>query len=103
MSCDDVREQLAEHLLGTLEGPADLEVRRAWAGLRTFAPDRRPAIGPDPRLPGLVHASGLGGFGMMTSAAVGELVADLLTRRAPDWIDWCAVAPTRFAAPMGTS
>lgn len=28
MNHDEVREQLAEHLLGTLEGPGDLEVRR---------------------------------------------------------------------------
>ncbi|MBI2238563.1 MAG: zf-HC2 domain-containing protein [Actinobacteria bacterium] len=32
MSCDEVREQLAEHLLGTLEGPEDLEVRRHLRG-----------------------------------------------------------------------
>lgn len=32
MKCDEVREQLAEHLLGTLEGPADLEVRRHLRG-----------------------------------------------------------------------
>lgn len=28
MTCDEVRELLPEHLLGTLEGPEDLEVRR---------------------------------------------------------------------------
>ncbi len=32
MSCDEVREQLAEHLLGTLEGPEDLDVRRHLRG-----------------------------------------------------------------------
>lgn len=32
MTCDEVREQLAEHLLGTLEGPDDLEVRRHLRG-----------------------------------------------------------------------
>ncbi|MBI2237267.1 MAG: zf-HC2 domain-containing protein [Actinobacteria bacterium] len=32
MSCDEVREQLAEHLLGTLEGPEDLAVRRHLRG-----------------------------------------------------------------------
>jgi hypothetical protein len=37
MTCDEVRELLPEHLLGTLEGPEDLEVRRhlrACAGCR---------------------------------------------------------------------
>lgn len=48
-------------------------VRSAWAGLRTFAPDRLPVVGLDPRLPGLVWIAGLGGFGIMTAPAVGEL------------------------------
>jgi predicted anti-sigma-YlaC factor YlaD len=32
VTCDDVRERLPEHLLGTLEGEADLEVRRHLRG-----------------------------------------------------------------------
>ena len=28
MMCDQIRELLPEHLLGTLEGPEDLEVRQ---------------------------------------------------------------------------
>ena len=38
MTCDEVRELLPEHLLGSLEGPEDLEVRRhlrGCAGCRT--------------------------------------------------------------------
>jgi D-arginine dehydrogenase len=65
----------------------ELPLRRGWACLRTFAPDRRPLIGWDPALPGLFHVSGLGGFGMGCSVAIGELAATLLERRSPDWID----------------
>ena len=32
MTCDEVREVLPEHLLGTLDGPEDLEVRRHLRG-----------------------------------------------------------------------
>ncbi len=32
MKCDEVRDQLAEHLLGTLDEPADLEIRRHLRG-----------------------------------------------------------------------
>lgn len=32
MTCDEVRELLSEHLLGSLEGPEDLEVRRHLRG-----------------------------------------------------------------------
>lgn len=88
---------LAEKMARAVPGFADLAIRRQWACLRTFAPDRRPTIGPDPRLPGLMHVSGLGGFGMMCSAAVGELAADLIAGRKPEWIDPALVAPARLA------
>ena len=35
MTCDEVRELLPEHLLGALEGPEDLEVRRHLRGCST--------------------------------------------------------------------
>lgn len=91
-------ELLAEKLSVNAPGLADLEIRGSWACLRTFAPDRRPLIGPDPDLSGFFHVSGLGGFGMTTSAAVGELAATLLIGRAPDWIDSRAVEPGRIAS-----
>ena len=89
-------ELLAEKLSAGAPGLADLAIRRGWACLRTFTPDHRPAIGFDPQVPGLFHVSGLGGFGMMTSAAVGELAAGLLGGQAPDWIDAGAVDPARL-------
>ncbi|MGB7981714.1 MAG: FAD-binding oxidoreductase [Candidatus Nanopelagicales bacterium] len=50
-------------------------VRSAWAGLRTFAPDRIPVVGLDPDAPGFVWLAGLGGFGIMTAPALGVLAA----------------------------
>jgi len=96
-------EMLAHKLALHAPGLGDLPLRKNWACLRTFAPDRRPVIGPDPKLPGLFHVSGLGGFGMMTSAAVGDLAASLLTDRAIDWIDPTAVTPSRLASVTGRS
>lgn len=52
-----------------------------WAGLRTFAPDRRPVIGFDPRVEGFFWLAGLGGFGVQTSPGVGRLVADAMLSR----------------------
>ena len=46
-----------------------------WAGLRTFAPDRRPVVGFDPRASGFYWLAGQGGFGVQTSAGLGDLVA----------------------------
>jgi D-arginine dehydrogenase len=49
---------------------------RIWAGMRTFAPDQRFVIGPDPRIGGLYWAAGLGGHGITCSPAIGSLAAD---------------------------
>ncbi|MEW6323307.1 MAG: FAD-dependent oxidoreductase [Acidobacteriota bacterium] len=88
-------EMLAEKMGRHAPAFADLAIRRSWACLRTFAPDRRPVIGPDHRLPGLFHVSALGGFGMMCSAAIGELAAELIAGRTPAWIDSAQVSPAR--------
>lgn len=53
-------------------------VRRAWAGLRTFAPDRIPVVGEDPRAPGFWWLAGQGGAGIKTAPAMAELLADLI-------------------------
>jgi D-arginine dehydrogenase len=87
---------LAEKLSRHAPAFTDLPLRRSWACLRTFAPDRRPFIGADPHLPGFFHVSGLGGFGMGASAAVGELAAALIAGDRPDWIDPALVSPARF-------
>jgi len=74
---------------------ADIHFTGGWTGLRTFAGDRRPVLGPDPEVPGLHWATALGGFGVTCAFAAGELVADLIRGTAPDWIDVPAVAPGR--------
>jgi D-arginine dehydrogenase len=55
---------------------ADRPITRLWCGLRTFAPDRRFVIGPDPKNPRLFWVAGLGGHGMTSGLAVGALAAD---------------------------
>lgn len=55
---------------------------RAWAGLRTFAPDGGLVGGFDPVAAGFFWVAGLGGYGIQTSAAMGEACAHLATDRA---------------------
>ena len=50
-------------------------VHTAWAGLRTFAPDRVPVVGPDPVQPAFVWLAGQGGYGIQTAPALGRLAA----------------------------
>lgn len=60
-------------------------IASSWAGLRSFAPDRAPVFGPDPRAQGFVWCAGQGGFGIQSAPAAGEAVAALaLGRRMPD-------------------
>lgn len=66
---------LAGKLGGIDEALSRARVARYWACLRTFAPDRRPVIGGDPRVKGIHWLAGLGGFGMTTGVAAGELLA----------------------------
>ena len=74
---------------------ADARPVRGWSGLRTFAPDRRPILGPDPALEGLWWAAGLGGFGVTCAYAVGEFVASGLRGTPVDWLEAAGVSPGR--------
>ncbi|MGQ0590597.1 MAG: NAD(P)/FAD-dependent oxidoreductase [Sphingosinicella sp.] len=49
-----------------------------WAGLRTFAMDRTPAVGFDGQAPGFFWLAGQGGFGLQTAPAVAEAVEALV-------------------------
>ncbi len=60
------------------------QVERRWAGLRSFAPDRLPVYGFDPRQPGFFWCAGQGGFGIQTAPAAAKLAAGLLLGGAPD-------------------
>ena len=64
-------------------GPRQGRVERAWAGLRTFTPDRNLAFGWDAEAPGFMWCVGQGGYGIQTSAAAGQLVAALVAGRDP--------------------
>lgn len=69
------KTHLAQKLLRLAPDFADLGIARAWACLRTFAPDKKPIIGPDGERPWLYWVAGLGGHGATASAAIGERAA----------------------------
>lgn len=54
-------------------------VRQRWAGLRTFAPDRLPVVGLDPRVDGFFWLAGQGGAGIKTAPALAALTRNLIT------------------------
>ena len=76
-------------------------IRRRWAGLRSFAPDRSPVIGFDGALPGFFWLAGQGGYGIQTAPAAARLAASLLRGDAKSEFDAALIAqlsPNRFAA-----
>ena len=69
-------ERIAAKAARWLPSLSDARVARAWAGMRTFAPDEMFVIGADPRLKGLYWVVGLGGHGITCSPFIGSLAAD---------------------------
>jgi D-arginine dehydrogenase len=73
-----VCEILAEKLSTYCPSLSEAEIVKEWAGLRTFAKDRRFVIGEDPKLKNFYWAAGLGGCGVASSYAIGRLLADAI-------------------------
>ena len=61
-----------------LTGDVPKRIHHRWAGLRTFAPDRAPVVGPDPGRPNFIWLAGQGGAGFMTAPAMAEIVEAIL-------------------------
>ena len=54
------------------------QIHSKWAGLRTFTPDRHPAVGFAPDAEGFFWLAGQGGFGLQTSPAMAAITASLI-------------------------
>lgn len=82
---------------------AGMSVMRAYGGFRPYMPDHLPVIGPDPRLPGLWHATGHEGAGIGLSLSTAELLRDLMLggRPAVDAADFAVDRPSLAAALEG--
>lgn len=75
--------QMIATAMGRLEGALDISgcsVRHAWAGLRTFAPDRAPLFGYDGELKDFFWFAGQGAWGVQTAPAAARLGAALALR-----------------------
>lgn len=98
--CDAAPEEidvaLAIERLGTVVDWQVERVEHRWAGLRSFAPDRLPVYGFDPRVPGFFWFAGQGGFGIQTAPAAADLGARLLLGEGAGAVDPGPYAPSRF-------
>jgi D-arginine dehydrogenase len=89
--------------LDRFEQMCDWPIRRLaskWAGLRNFAPDRQPVLGPDPAEPSFHWCAGQGGWGIQTAPAAAAIGAAHLLGRPVEahyaGIDWAPYLPARF-------
>ena len=74
-------------------------IHSRWAGLRTFTPDRHPAVGFAGDAEGFFWLAGQGGFGLQTSPALAAITKSLIT--GANWpvadVTKEALSPLRFA------
>ncbi len=77
---------------------ADAEVnpRRAWAGLYEMTPDHHAIIGPAPNVKGLFFVNGFSGHGVMHSPASGRITADLILHGSSELVDVAKLGVERF-------
>ncbi|GGY02446.1 oxidoreductase [Streptomyces hiroshimensis] len=93
----EVLRRLAAQATALFPVLAGVRAMRTYAGFRPYLPDHLPAIGPDPRVPGLLHACGHEGAGIGLAPATGLAVARQLTGGEPP-LDLGPFHPGRFAA-----
>ena len=92
-------EKILTHAASRVPCLVDAEVnpRRAWAGLYEMTPDHHAIIGPAPNVEGLYFVNGFSGHGVMHSPASGRITADLILHGRSEIIDAAQLGVTRFA------
>ncbi|MGI0054393.1 MAG: NAD(P)/FAD-dependent oxidoreductase [Thermoplasmata archaeon] len=95
-------EHLARTFAARLPGWADAELTRAWAGVCTSTPDRRPLIGAIDAARGLYTIVGFNGFGVMRGGGAARWLVDRIVDgpngAAADRL--ASVDPRRFRPPF---
>jgi sarcosine oxidase subunit beta len=91
-------EKILTHAASRVPCLVDAEVnpRRAWAGLYEMTPDHHAIIGPSPNVKGLYFVNGFSGHGVMHSPASGRIAADLVLSGHSDLIDATQLSVERF-------
>jgi len=75
---------------------AEVNPRRAWAGLYEMTPDHHAIIGPAPAVRGLYFVNGFSGHGVMHSPASGRITADLILHGHSEIVDANQLNVDRF-------
>lgn len=90
-----ILRRLAKQAIALFPSLAKIDLLRAYHGFRPYAPDHLPVIGEDPLCPGLFHAAGHEGAGIVLAPATAELIRDAILRN-PSFMDPTPFSPRRF-------
>jgi glycine/D-amino acid oxidase-like deaminating enzyme len=90
-----VVRRLARQAIEIFPFLAEVQLLRTYGGFRPYCPDHLPVIGPDARVPGLLHACGHEGAGIGLAAATGVLIAESIIGASTS-LDLAPFAPERF-------
>lgn len=77
---------------------ARVGIKGSWTGYYEMSPDHNALIGEAPDISRFIYATGFSGHGFLQAPAVGEVVRDLVLRRAPP-IDVSPLSVQRFSDP----
>ncbi|HLW61743.1 MAG TPA: FAD-binding oxidoreductase [bacterium] len=76
---------------------AEIDLGRCSCGLYEMSPDKHALVGPAPGMDGLYLINGSSGHGVMHSAVLGQLLAEIMLDGRAHTLDIHALRPTRFA------
>src|SRR5262245_22759946 len=71
---------IIERAIEMMPGVADRAITETWAGLRPHAPDDLPIIGADPRVEGLIYATGHYRNGILLAPITARAVSELIIK-----------------------
>jgi sarcosine oxidase, subunit beta len=91
-------EKILTHAAARVPCLAEAQVnpRRAWAGLYEMTPDHHAIIGPAPDVGGLYFANGFSGHGVMHSPATGRVMSELILEGQAHTLDITPLSAERF-------
>ena len=76
--------QVCSQMIRLVPRLKNLRVRRVWRGLYPSSPDGSPLVGWNRDVAGLLHATGMGGQGLMLGPGIGELVARIVAGKTSE-------------------
>lgn len=91
---------IIERAIEIMPGVADQAITETWSGLRPHAQDDLPILGADPRVEGLIYATGHYRNGILLAPVTAQAISELIIKGAAA-INLAPFSVSRFAPPRG--